>query len=158
MEGMGMEPFTFAGKTLYGHTGGSATSGAWLAYYPEEKLAMAYTTNAKVYPVVNIINAVFDIYWNRPYEIPSFDVLKVSPEILEQYVGVYATPGAPKKWTITRKDSTLFIQDGQSPVALEATAENKFTITAGVTLEFDAAKKQMIIRRPQGERVFTKEN
>lgn len=33
-EGMGMEPFTFAGKTLHGHTGGSASSGAWLAYYP----------------------------------------------------------------------------------------------------------------------------
>jgi D-alanyl-D-alanine carboxypeptidase len=36
-EGMGMGPFSFAGKTLYGHTGGSGSAGAWLAYYPEEK-------------------------------------------------------------------------------------------------------------------------
>ena len=36
-EGMGMEPFSFAGKTLYGHTGGSGSSGAWLAYFPDEK-------------------------------------------------------------------------------------------------------------------------
>ena len=50
-EGMGMEPFSFAGKTLYGHTGGSGSSGAWLAYFPEEKLALAYTTNAKIYAV-----------------------------------------------------------------------------------------------------------
>jgi len=42
-EGMGMEPFSFAGKTLYGHTGGSANSGAWLAYFPDEKLGLAYT-------------------------------------------------------------------------------------------------------------------
>jgi D-alanyl-D-alanine carboxypeptidase len=157
-EGMGMEPFTFAGKTLYGHTGGSATSGAWLAYYPEEKLAMAYTTNAKVYPVVNIVSGVFDIYWNRPFEIPSFDVLKISPEILDQYVGVYSAPGAPVKWTVTRNDSTLFIQEGQSAIPLEATANDKFTITTGVTLEFDASKKQMTIKRPGFERVFTKEN
>jgi D-alanyl-D-alanine carboxypeptidase len=157
-EGMGMEPFTFAGKTLYGHTGGSATSGAWLAYDPEEKLAMAYTTNAKVYPVADIVKGVFDIYWNRPFEIPSFNVLRISPKILDQYVGVYTAPGAPVKWTITRNDSTLFIQDRQSPIPLEATAENQFTITTGVTLEFDAAKKQMTIKRPQGERVFTKEN
>jgi D-alanyl-D-alanine carboxypeptidase len=45
-EGMGMEPFTFAGRTLYGHTGGSGSSGAWLAYYPEERLAFSNTTNA----------------------------------------------------------------------------------------------------------------
>lgn len=158
-EGMGMEPFTFAGKTLYGHTGGSTTSGAWLAYYPEEKLAMAYTTNAKVYPVAKIIEGVFDIYWNKPFEIPSFDVLKLSPEILDQYVGVYTAPDAPVRWTITRKDSTLFIHQGnESSIPLEATTENKFTITTGVTVEFDAAKKQMTIKRPQGERVFTKEN
>ena len=43
-EGMGMEAFSFAGKTCYGHTGGSANSGAWLAYCPEEKLGLAYTT------------------------------------------------------------------------------------------------------------------
>jgi D-alanyl-D-alanine carboxypeptidase len=157
-EGMGMEPFTFAGKTLYGHTGGSATSGAWLAYDPEEKLAMAYTTNAKIYPVADIVRGVFDIYWNRPFEIPSFDAFKISPEILDQYVGIYTAPGAPVKWTVTRKDSTLFIQDRQSAIPLEAMAENKFTITTGVTLEFDTAKKQMTIKRPGGERVFTKEN
>lgn len=158
-EGMGMEPFSFAGKTLYGHTGGSSTSGAWLAYYPEEKLAMAYTTNAKIYPVKDIVSGVFDIYWNRPFEIPSFDALKIKPETLDQYTGVYTAPGAPVKWTITRNDSTLFIQQqGGSPIPLEANDENKFTITTGVTVEFDAAKKQMTIRRPQGERVFVKEN
>ncbi len=41
-EGMGLEPFSFAGRTLYGHTGGSNVSGAWLAYEPDEKVAMAY--------------------------------------------------------------------------------------------------------------------
>jgi CubicO group peptidase (beta-lactamase class C family) len=157
-EGMGMEPFTFDGRSLFGHTGGSNTSGAWLAYYPEEKLALAYTTNAKIYPVKNIVSGVFDIYWNRPFEIPSFDAFKIRPEILDQYTGVYTAPGAPVKWNITRKDSTLFIQGGDTPIPLEAMAENKFTITTGVTVEFDAAKKQMIIRRPQGERTFTKEN
>ena len=157
-EGMGMEPFTFDGKTLYGHTGGSNTSGAWLAYYPEEKLAMAYTTNAKVYPVKDIISGVFDIYWNRPFEIPSFDAFKIDPQMLDQYTGIYTAAGAPVKWTVTRKDSILFIQGGDKAVPLEATAENKFTITTGVTVEFDAAKKQMTIRRPQGERVFTKDN
>jgi CubicO group peptidase (beta-lactamase class C family) len=156
-EGMGMEPFSFAGKTLYGHTGGSNSSGAWLAYFPEEKLALAYTTNAKIYTVSNIVSGVFDIYWNRPFQIPAFDV---STEVLDRYVGVYTIPGTPAKMTVTRDGATLYIQAGAEPsrgVPLEATAEDKFKIDPGVGFEFDAAKGQLTIKRPNGERVFTKE-
>ena len=159
-EGMGMEPFTFAGKTLYGHTGGSYNSGAWLAYFPDEKLALAYTTNAKIYPVSNIVTGVFDIYWNRPFQIPALDAVAVSPEVLDRYVGVYTIPGTPAKMTVTRDGATLYIQAGAERsrgVPLEATAEDKFKIGPGVFFEFDAAKGQLTIKRPQGERVFTKE-
>jgi D-alanyl-D-alanine carboxypeptidase len=157
-EGMGMVPFSFAGKTLYGNTGGSFSSGAWLAYYPEEKLALAYTTNMKIYPVVNIVTGVFDIFWNRPFEIPTFAALEVSPDVLDRYVGVYSTPDAPVKLTITRRGTTLYFQPAkESAVPLEATAEDKFKIDPAVFFEFDAAKGQMTIKRPGGERVFTKE-
>ena len=37
-EGMGLEPFAFAGKTLYGHTGGSGSSGPWLAFEHDKSL------------------------------------------------------------------------------------------------------------------------
>lgn len=156
-EGMGMEPFTFAGKTLYGHTGGSNVSGAWLAYEPIEKLAMAYTTNAKIYPVKDIVAGVFDIYWNRPYQVPTFEALHISSEVLDQYVGVYVVAGTPAKMTVIKTGTTISIENGTTPIPLEATATNKFTIGPGVTVEFDVAKKQMIIKRPQGERLFTKE-
>ncbi len=157
-EGMGMVSFRFAGKTLYGNTGGSSSTGAWLAYYPEEKLALAYATNMKIYPVVNIVNGIFDIYWNRPFEIPAFDSVEVSPEVLDRYVGVYSTPDAPVKLTITRRGTTLYFQPpGQSAVSLEATAQDKFKIDPAVFFEFDAAKNQMIVKRRGGERVFTKD-
>jgi CubicO group peptidase (beta-lactamase class C family) len=158
-EGIGLETFSFAGKSLYGHTGGSASSGAWLAYLPDEKLALAYATNAKIYPVKDIVSGVFDIYWNRPFQIPAFDTFNVSPEVLDRYVGVYTIPGTPARMTVTRDGATLYIRAGaeQSGVPLEATAEDKFKIDPGVVFEFDAAKGQMTIKRPNGERVFTKE-
>ncbi|MBS1828893.1 MAG: beta-lactamase family protein [Acidobacteria bacterium] len=158
-EGMGMEPFTFAGKTLYGHTGGSSTSGAWLAYFPEEKLALAYTTNAKIYPVRDIVAGVFDIAWNRPFQVPTFDAFTVSPEVLDRYVGVYTIAGTPARMTVTRDGAALYIKAGaeSSGVPLEATAEHIFRINPGVTFEFDVAKGQLTIKRPNGERVFTKE-
>src|ERR1044071_1041328 len=109
-EGQGMEPFTFAGKTFYGHTGGADNYGAWLAYLPEERLAVAYTTNAKVYPVVNIMRGVIDIYYNKPFQIPAFETIAVSPQILDKYVGVYSSPEAAVKFTITREGATLFFQ------------------------------------------------
>ena len=162
-DGLGMEPFTFAGKTFYGHAGGNDNYGAWLAYLPEEKLAVAYTTNAKVYPVVNIVSGVIDIYYNKPFQIPAFESIAVSPEVLDKYVGVYSVPGAPVKFTITREGATLYAQPpgAQSAVPLEATAQDKFKIdngtAAGIVIEFDAAKNQMTIKRSGGERVFTKE-
>jgi D-alanyl-D-alanine carboxypeptidase len=158
-EGMGLEPHTFAGKNGYGHTGGSFSSGAWLTYSPDEKLALAYTTNAKIYPVRNIVSGVFDIYWNRPFQIPAFDAFVVSAEVLDRYVGVYTIPGTPAKMTVTRDGATLYIQPGAEPsrVPLEATAEDKFKIDPGIVFEFDAAKGELTIKRPNGERVFTKE-
>jgi D-alanyl-D-alanine carboxypeptidase len=157
-EGMGMEPFSFAGKTLYGHTGGSSSSGAWLAYFPEEKLALAYTTNAKIYPVSKIVSGVFDIYWNRPFQIPSFDAVEVSPEVLERYVGVYSIPGTPARLTVSRDGATLYFQPaGQSAVPIEATAEDKFKIDPFVVFEFDAAKGELTITRAGQKRIFTKQ-
>jgi D-alanyl-D-alanine carboxypeptidase len=158
-EGMGMEPHSFAGKTCYGHTGGSSSSGAWLTYCPDDKLALAYATNMKIYPVKDIVAGAFDVSWNRPFEIPTFDPVAVSTEILDRYVGVYSPEGAPVKLTITRRGNTLYFQPPgeQSAVPLEATAQDKFKIDPGVFFEFDAAKGQMKIRRPGGERVFTKE-
>jgi CubicO group peptidase (beta-lactamase class C family) len=157
--GLGMEPFTFAGKTFYGHAGGGDNYGAWLSYEPEEKLAVAYTTNAKVYPVVNIVRGVIDIYYNKPFQIPAFESIAVSPEVLDKYVGVYSSPEVPVKFTISREGSTLFVRPGgQSAAPLEATAQDKFEIEgAGVVFEFDAAKNQMIQKRGGRERVFTKE-
>jgi CubicO group peptidase (beta-lactamase class C family) len=157
-EGMGLVTFSFAGRTLYGNTGGSGSSGTWLAYFPEEKLALAYATNAKIYPVAKIVSGVFDIYWNRPFQIPSFDAVDVSTEVLDRYTGVYSVPGTPVKVTITRIGATLYFQPaGQSAVPIEATAEDKFKIDPFVVFEFDAAKGEMTITRAGQKRIFTKQ-
>jgi CubicO group peptidase (beta-lactamase class C family) len=159
-EGLGIVPFTYAGKTFYGGTGGGDNYGSWLVYQPEEKLAVAYTTNAKIYPVANIVSGVIDIYYNRPFTIPALESIAVSPEVLDKYVGVYSSPDAPMKWTITRDGGTLFFQPpgAQSGVPLEATAPDKFQIEGAAVFEFDAAKNQMTIKRRGGqERVLTKE-
>jgi CubicO group peptidase (beta-lactamase class C family) len=156
-EGMGMAPpFEWEGKTFYGETGGGDNRGAWLAYLPEEKLAIAYATNAKAYPVADIMKGIAAIYYGRPFEIPAWNKVEVSPETLKKYVGVYVS--LPARFTISVQDSTLYVQPGSGSASpTEPKAENRFEITAGVTLEFDVEKNQMTLKRPQGERVFTRE-
>ena len=148
-DGLGMTTFTFAGKTFYGETGGGDNYGSWLAYLPEEKLAVAYATNAKVHPVKDIVSGVIDIYYDKPFQVPAFDTIAVNPEVLDQYVGVYSSPDAPRKWTVTRDGGTLFVQPGkETSAALEATAQDQFQLFGGaVTFEYDAAKREMILKR-----------
>jgi CubicO group peptidase (beta-lactamase class C family) len=157
--GLGMERYKFAGKTFYGHAGGADNYGAWLAYLPEERLAVAYTTNAKVYPVENIVRGVIDVYYGKPFTVPALESVAVAPEVLDKYVGEYTNPDAAAKLTITRDGGTLFFKPpgAGSAVPLEATAETKFQIEGVVVIEFDVAKGRMTVKRRGGERVFTKE-
>jgi D-alanyl-D-alanine carboxypeptidase len=70
--GMGMSEQKLGGKTIYGNSGGLDGFSASVLYLPEEKLAIAYTANAKVYSIGKIFSGIFDIYQNKPFEIPSF--------------------------------------------------------------------------------------
>lgn len=162
-EGFGMVIFDFAGKTFYGHTGGADNYGAWMAYQPEEKLALAYTTNAKVYPVKDIVEGVMDIYYNQPFEIPTFESVAVSAELLDQYAGEYSVAGAPARFKILRKGDTLYAQPAseKNPVPLQATAQDTFKLDngspAGIVFVFDTGKKQMTIKVNGGERILVKQ-
>lgn len=154
--------FNYNGKTFYGHTGGIDGFGSWLVYQPEEKLTLAYATNGKVYPVGKIIDHVFDIYYNKPFDVPTFESLAISTEILDKYVGVYSSTEAPVKFIVKRDGSRLIIEiigSGRPGIAAEPITEDKFKIDLPpIEFQFNAEKKQMIIKRGGGERVFTKEN
>jgi D-alanyl-D-alanine carboxypeptidase len=158
---LGMDTFTYNGKRAYGHTGGIDGFGSWLAYIPEEKLALSYATNGKVYPVTNIMDGVFNIYFNQPFVIPGFEGVTISTEVLNSYTGVYSSTEFPVKVTITREGQVLFFQPNTQPAApLEATATDIFKIeSAGIVIKFDAGKKQLSMTRRNGpERILSKEN
>lgn len=157
--GFGMMPFPLGDKTVIGHGGGIDGFNAMLFYLPEEKLAVAYTSNGKGYSPNSVILGAMDIYWGKPFNIPTFETVTVSAEVLEKYVGVYASAAHPLKITITREVTTLKAQaTGQPVFSLEATATDKFKFDqAGLVLEFDAANNQMTLRQGGRVTVFTKE-
>lgn len=153
--GMGMFLFPFYDKKAYGHTGGIDGFQSNAAYFPDEKMAVAYTSNAVDMPRNDILIGVLSIYFGMDYQLPEFaPAMEVKIDDLEKYTGVYSTPELPIKLTITRDDKTLMAQGtGQPAFPLEAFAKDKFRFDqAGLIIEFISTENKLILQ--QGGQVF----
>ena len=156
--GMGMFQIPFGSKKGYGHTGGIDGFSSSLAYFPDDSLSIAYCNNGAVLSTNDIMIGALSIYFNKPYEIPSFKTVAVAAAELNSYAGIYASTQMPLKITVTVKGSTLFAQaTGQGEFPLEAVDNKNFQFTqAGIKMSFDAAKNEMILRQGGATYNFSK--
>ncbi|MCC9070131.1 beta-lactamase family protein [Flavobacterium sp. F-65] len=156
--GMGMFQFPSAEHKSYGHTGGVDDFRSILTYYPDEKLSVAITSNGVVYSNNSILLCALSSYFNTPFVIPTFKVLNLEPEVLDLYTGQYSSSQIPIKIDITRNENKLFGQaTGQAAFPLEATEKTIFKFEqAGVVIEFNVDKKQLILKQGGKEFIFTK--
>jgi hypothetical protein len=158
--GMGMIQIPFYERKAFGHTGGIDGFRSMAAYFPDEEVSIAYTTNGMVMPMNDIMIGALSIYFGKDYSLPEFkEPLKIAPGQLDLYVGTYSSPGFPLKVTISRKDSTLVGQaTGQPSFALEAYEPNKFKFdAAGLKLEFVPKENKMILLQGGGRFELTRE-
>lgn len=157
--GMGIFQIPFYDKTGYGHTGGIDGFSSIYSHFPEDKISYALLSNASNYNNNDISIAVLSAVYGKDYEIPEFSTYELSPEDLDQYLGVYATEQIPMKITITKEGNTLIAQGTeQSAIPLEATEKNKFKFNqAGAKFEFDPTEKTMVLFQGGGKILFTKE-
>lgn len=156
--GMGIFQIPFYDKKGFGHTGGIDEFRSVLYYFPEDKIAVALTSNGKTYDNNDIIIAALSSYFNKPFVIPTFKNIKLKTEDLDPYLGEYSDAGFPMKIKITKDNLKLFAQaTGQSAFPLEATEKDKFEfLAAGIKLEFKPNEKQMILKQGGGAFKLTK--
>ncbi len=157
--GLGVFEFTYLDKKGYGHTGGIDGFQSVVNYFPEEKLAIAITSNGTIYPNRSILLCAESSYFNKPFEMPTFENIEINSEILNSYVGQYASSQIPLKITITKQENKLFAQaTGQLAFPLEANTVNSFKFEpAGIVLEFNSLKNEMTLKQGGKEFLFTKE-
>lgn len=157
--GLGMFEFTYSDKKGYGHTGGIDGFQSVVNYFPEEKLAIAITSNGTIYQNRNILLCAESSYFNKPFEMPTFENIQIDSQIINSYVGQYSSVQIPIKIAITKNENKLFAQaTGQSAFLLEASNSKSFKFEqAGIILEFNNLKNEMILKQGGKEFLFTKE-
>jgi D-alanyl-D-alanine carboxypeptidase len=153
--GMGIFQVPFYDKKGLGHTGGIDGFGSVVSYFPENKLAIALTSNGILYKNNDVLIAVLSNYYGRPFVLPTFNTIELKTEDLDKYLGEYSSSDIPLKITITKDNSKLFAQaTGQAAFPLDATEKDTFVfLTAGIKMEFKSIDNQFVLN--QGGRKFT---
>lgn len=126
--GQGLFQIPFYDKAGYGHTGGIDGFQASASLFPTENFSVAFASNAVGYPMNDILIGVLSIYFGKDYEFPVFaPAVVLTPEELELYPGVYASPQLPIKLTIFVENEVLMAQGtGQPSFPLEAAGNHIF--------------------------------
>ncbi|CAI2767650.1 serine hydrolase domain-containing protein [Flavobacterium collinsii] len=157
--GMGLFEFPYYERKSYGHTGGIDGFRSVAGYFPNEKLALALTSNGMGYDNNNIMLCALNSYFNRPFTMPVFSTVEITSATLDLYAGTYGSPQIPLKITISQKNNVLIAQaTGQPSFPMEAAAINIFKFdTAGIVLEFNSEKKEMTLKQGGKDYLFTKE-
>ena len=146
--GLGLFQIPFYQKKGLGHSGGIDGFKSLAVYFPDDKLAVSYLSNAEDMVVNDIMIGVLSAVYGMSYTLPEFkEPLALSPEELDPYLGVYSAPGFPLKITITKKGSTLMGQGTDQPAfPLTAFEPHIFTFEqAKLRLEFLPAENRMIL-------------
>jgi D-alanyl-D-alanine carboxypeptidase len=125
--GLGIFKIPFYSQSAFGHNGGIDGFSSSLAYFPEEKVSLAFCSNGLNYPMNDILIGLLSCYFGKPYAIPDFKTISLPAAQLESYEGEYTSEQLPLVITIKHDGNKLMAQaTGQAPFPLTATSETEF--------------------------------
>ncbi|WP_090554032.1 serine hydrolase domain-containing protein [Pedobacter hartonius] len=104
--GMGIFELPFYDKKGFVHRGSIDSFGSIISYFPDEKLAIAITSNGAIYDKKKVLIAALSNYFNKPYKI-IFQPFRPSSEDLEKYLGAYTSLSYPRTIAITRNNTNI---------------------------------------------------
>lgn len=160
--GLGLMKLPFGDKEVYGHGGSIDGFQSFAAYFPKDKISIAFTTNNLYTQVSNVFIGAVQIYFGMDYKLPDFTPIKtieLNSEELDVYLGKYSSPNSPIDMTIT-KDGNNLIAQGEGQPSFPVDAINKDTFYSSdimITLKFIPEKKKMIVEQSGQVSEFTKE-
>ncbi len=136
--GLGLFKIPFYERSAYGHNGGIDGFLSSLAYFPDDKVAIAFCSNGMNYPMNDILIGLLSCYFDKPYKIPDFKTVVIPVEKLSKYEGEYTSEQLQLGITVKQDKGKLTAQaTGQSSFALDAVSETEFRFDqAGIVMIF----------------------
>jgi len=137
--GLGIFKIPFYERTAFGHNGGIDGFSSSLAYFPEDKVSLAFCSNGLNYPMNDILIGLLSCYFDKPYKIPDFKTVSLPALKLSLYEGEYNSEQIPLVITIKSDGNKLIAQaTGQPAFPLDAVSETEFRFDqAGVVMLFN---------------------
>jgi D-alanyl-D-alanine carboxypeptidase len=89
--GLGIFKIPFYERSAFGHNGGIDGFSSSLAYFPEEKVSLAFCSNGMNFTMNDILIGILSCYFDKPYKIPDFKTITLSAEELSAYEGEYTS-------------------------------------------------------------------
>ncbi|EJL73550.1 serine hydrolase domain-containing protein [Chryseobacterium populi] len=157
--GYGLVKVPFDTYWGFGHTGGIDKFSSALFYFPDLKVAIAFSTSQSDMDTNEISIKMIKTAMGKDFEMPGFKVFEVPENELRKYAGTYSSPDIPLKINIFIREKKLVAQaTGQSEFSLEATSNTRFKFDmAGIVIDFYPAKNQFVISQGETKNTFTKE-
>lgn len=138
--GRGFLRFPFGNNFAYGYNGGIDGFVSNLAYFPNEKVALAVLANGINYNFNDILIGILIIFFNVPFEIPDLAAKEIVLEMkeLKKYEGEFSSELLPLKITLKVEGDILYGQaTGQSAFPLTPFSKTEFRFEkAGIVIEF----------------------
>lgn len=141
--GLGIFKVPFFERSAFNHNGGIDGFSSSLAYFPEDKVSIAFCSNGLNYTMNNILIGLLSSYFGKPYKIPDFKTVALPAEKLASYEGEYNSEQLPLVITVKRDGDKLTAQaTGQPAFTLATISESEFRFDqAGIVMIFNISEK-----------------
>jgi D-alanyl-D-alanine carboxypeptidase len=123
--GFGIIKSNFGQHKGYGHSGRIEGFTTALTYFPDDKISVAFTQNATVYPLNDILLLVGNILFDEPFEMPKLKRITLSKEQEDKLMGTYKNEKEGYKVIIDRNKDELRLRIAKGNGIL-----NKMILTA----------------------------
>lgn len=164
--GLGLMKIPFHDTYAYGHNGGIDGFQSHLSYFPDREVALAFTGNGLNYSMNNVLIGVLNIYFGKPFEIPTFDTpaVALSSAQMQRFTGSYSSAQLPMDIEVFIKGETLMGRATGQP-SFPLTATDSATVRfqqAGLVMTFDSLKdgkyRQFTLEQGGGRFLFERED
>lgn len=125
--GRGIFQFPYGKRITFGHTGGIDGFVSMLAYFPDDSVSVAITSNGIDMNKNDLLLALLGVYYKKPYVIPGLQKPTLSAASAKSIFGKYHNSQIGMTITISEKDSKVIAQaEDQDPIVMEKVSDLEY--------------------------------